>query len=89
VEVEVVPGTPIGIGSATAWIWGDANNDGDVNLFDILCAQDGSLGLFPTCTLYGDDQSPGVPDGLVDQFDIDAIVDAFGGSLYPDPDPCP
>ncbi|NOT00647.1 MAG: hypothetical protein HOP29_08470 [Phycisphaerales bacterium] len=62
-------------------VFGDANFDGAVDIFDILCVLDGFAGAFtPPCTLSNLDLSP-CPggDGGVDIFDILGVLDAFSG----------
>jgi hypothetical protein len=90
VQAEVTPGTPIGASGATTWRWGDANNSGGVDVFDIVCALDGFQGLFTNCTAYGVDQSSGsaVIPVTVDFSDVGAVLDAFSGTAYPDATPC-
>jgi hypothetical protein len=90
VQAEVVPGTPMASGTATTWRWGDADNSGDVNVFDIVCALDGLQGIFTNCTSYGVDQGAGtlaIPV-TIDLADVTATLDAFAGVPYPDATPC-
>jgi len=85
----LAPGAvPIGSGAATTWVWGNANNADDVNVFDIVCVLDGFGGIFTQCTLQGDDLKSGEPDRTIDLDDILAVLDAFGGLSYPDGNPC-
>ncbi|NOT00294.1 MAG: hypothetical protein HOP29_06665 [Phycisphaerales bacterium] len=61
--------------------FGDVNNDGMVDIFDILCVLDGFAGTFnPPCTLTNLDLA-GCPggDGSIDIFDILAVLDGFAG----------
>ena len=87
VQAEVVAGSPVATASDTTWRWGDVNDDGRVDVFDVLCALDGTLGVFTKCTLAATDLRGEVPDGVVDDQDVTAVLDAFGGLPYPD-DPC-
>ncbi|NOT01357.1 MAG: hypothetical protein HOP29_12095 [Phycisphaerales bacterium] len=62
-------------------LFGDVNNDGTVDIFDILCVLDGFAGVFnPPCTLTNLDLS-GCPggDGVIDIFDILGVLDGFAG----------
>lgn len=88
VTAELVGGSAVGSGSATTGGWGNADGQGDVNVFDIICVMDGSQSIFTRCSLDSDDQKAGVPDGLIDLDDILATLDAFSGAAYPDADPC-
>ncbi|NOT01369.1 MAG: hypothetical protein HOP29_12155 [Phycisphaerales bacterium] len=70
-----------GICESMAREYGDANNDGAEDIFDILCVLDGFAGVFNVpCTLTNLDFSP-CPggDGAIDIFDILAALDGFGG----------
>jgi hypothetical protein len=74
--------------TATTWAWGDADNNGIVDLFDLVCVLDGFQDLFARCTLEGDDLRGDVPNGIIDLFDIVAVLDAFQALPYPDATPC-
>ncbi|NOT01370.1 MAG: hypothetical protein HOP29_12160 [Phycisphaerales bacterium] len=70
-----------GICESTAREYGDANNDGAQDIFDILCVLDGFAGVLNVpCTLTNLDFSP-CPggDGAIDIFDILAVLDGFSG----------
>lgn len=62
-------------------LYGDVNDDGTVDLLDILCVLDGFEQDFERCTLTDNDiagQSGTCgPDQLIDLFDILAVLDAF------------
>ena len=88
VAAEEVAGTPLVSGAATTGLWGNADGLGDVNIFDIICVLDGYQNIFTQCSHYADDQSPGVPDRVIDLDDVLATLDAFSGETYPDADPC-
>jgi hypothetical protein len=88
VTAELAGGEAIGSGSATTAVWGDADGQSGVDVFDIVCVMDGSQGVFTHCGRNADDQEPGTPDGLVDLDDILATLDGFSGLPYPDTDPC-
>ncbi|NOT02302.1 MAG: hypothetical protein HOP29_16975 [Phycisphaerales bacterium] len=62
-------------------LYGDANRDDAVDIFDILCVLDGFAGNFTECPFDAVDLYPCQPDGFdfVDIFDILAILDAFAG----------
>jgi hypothetical protein len=93
VEAIVPPATVVGSGTDTTWAWGDVDDDGDVNLYDLLCVLDGANGIFTSCALeavdlVGTTPDEFVPDGVVDTNDVDAVFDAFAASPYPDGTPC-
>lgn len=86
-----LPAEPVNLSvpaTAATWLWGDANNNGSVNIFDIVCVLDGFQATFTQCTLYGDDLMGTVPNRAINIFDIVAVLDAFSGLPYPDADPC-
>ncbi|NOT00103.1 MAG: hypothetical protein HOP29_05705 [Phycisphaerales bacterium] len=60
--------------------FGDANHDGSIDIFDILCVLDGFAGVFSVCALPNVDLTP-CPggDGIIDVFDILAVLDGFAG----------
>lgn len=61
-------------------MFGDVNNDGEVDIFDILCVLDGFAGTFnPPCTFSNVNLAPCEPDEVIDIFDILAVLDAFSG----------
>ncbi len=72
--------------------FGDATNDGFVDVGDILCALDGFAGV-QSCPMERVDISPcegAGPDGFIDVGDILAFLDAFSGtSLCPNHCPPP
>lgn len=74
--------------STTTWAWGDVNNSGGVDLFDIACVLDGFQSLHDNCSIYADDLRDNAPDRAIDIFDIVAVLDAFQGLPYPDTTPC-
>jgi len=64
--------------------FGDLNEDGTVDLLDILCVLDGFQSVFDNCS-FADDDIVGEsgacgPDDVIDLFDILAVLDAFEGS---------
>ncbi|NOS99863.1 MAG: hypothetical protein HOP29_04480 [Phycisphaerales bacterium] len=62
--------------------YGDANSDGTVDIFDILCVLDGFAGNFNDCSALDVDLVPCTGgDGQVDIFDILAVLDAFAGTI--------
>ena len=88
VESEVPGGGIVASGSTTTWAWGDADDVQGVDVFDILCVLDGSQAIFGRCTQRAVDVASGIPNRTIDTADIDAVLDAFGGTSYPDADPC-
>lgn len=84
VTAEIVGEGAVGSGAATTGVWGNADGQGDVNVFDIICVMDGSQNIFTQCNLYSDDQNAGVPNGLIDLNDILATLESFSGAAYPD-----
>lgn len=89
--VRVGVGTPLDLtaaASARTWLWGDAGNDGGVDVLDIICVLDGFENTFGQCSRYGDDLQGDVPNGVINILDITAVLDAFSGLPYPDADPC-
>ncbi|NOT02839.1 MAG: hypothetical protein HOP29_19745 [Phycisphaerales bacterium] len=65
----------------TARLFGDVNNDGTADIFDILCVLDGFAGVFnPPCTASNLDLSPCAGDGVIDIFDILGVLDGFAGN---------
>jgi hypothetical protein len=89
VTAELPGGAAAGAGSATTNAWGDVDGRDGVDVFDIVCVLDGSQGILTRCGAHANDQTAGVSDGLVDSDDVTAVLDAFSGLPYPDPDPCP
>jgi len=67
----------------SASVYGDADHDGDVDLFDIFCVLDGFAGKFETCSLKDVDIGDCEANGVVDLFDIFGVLDGFM-----DVDPC-
>ncbi|NOT00183.1 MAG: hypothetical protein HOP29_06105 [Phycisphaerales bacterium] len=61
--------------------FGDVNDDGGVDIFDILCVLDGFSGVFSVCTLAQLDLAP-CPGGdeIIDIFDILGVLDGFAGN---------
>jgi hypothetical protein len=88
VAAEVAGPQIVGQDSATTWLWGDANNVDGVELFDILCVQDGFGSIFTACTLEADDVRAGIPDRIIDVDDLMAVLDGVALLPYPDGDPC-
>jgi hypothetical protein len=88
VTAELTGGEAVASGSATTGGWGNADGQGNVSVFDIICVLDGSQNVFTHCSRYADDQKAGVPDGSIDVGDIQATLDSFSGVAYPDADPC-
>lgn len=68
--------------------YGDVNQDGTVDLLDILCLLDGFGGDVSNCTVEDVDIIPCGGDGEVTLMDILAVLDAFTQLPPPCPDPC-
>ena len=66
-----------------AQLYGDVNDDGTVDVSDILCVLDAFQGDFSTCAMSRADIGPCIPDGTIDLLDIFSVLDAFAGQ-----DPC-
>jgi hypothetical protein len=88
ITAEAAGGEIIASASARTADWGNADGQGDVGVFDLVCVLDGLGNLFQRCTFRADDQGVGMPDGLIDLADVQAALDAFSGAAYPDPHPC-
>ena len=62
-------------------LYGDVNDDGTVDLLDILCVLDGFQQNFERCTFTNNDiagkEGACGPNDLIDLFDILAVLDAF------------
>ncbi|NOT01953.1 MAG: hypothetical protein HOP29_15165 [Phycisphaerales bacterium] len=70
----------VGCGAAPSG-YGDANGDGMVDIFDILCVLDGFAGTFNDCAFADVNLAPcPTPDAVIDIFDILAVLDAFAGT---------
>jgi hypothetical protein len=75
--------------STRTWLWGDVNNDGTVFLDDLSLVVSGSQGDFPGDAIRENmDLAPCVPDGVLDQRDIDSVQAAMGGFPFPCTGPC-
>jgi hypothetical protein len=86
--IEAVPasGLPTGLGCTRTFVWGDTNNDLNVDIGDILCVLDAFGGNFlGNCTPDAADLSPCTPDHDYGLSDVLAVLDAFSGVV---PDPC-
>ena len=75
-------------GSDTTWLWGDLNNDGLVDIDDVILILAGFGGDFTNATLENMDLFPCEPNGLVDIDEVIIILAAFGDGSYPCPPPC-
>ncbi len=78
----------------TTWRFGDTDGGGSTlpGLDDLLCVLDAVQGFFSPssgCTLHGADIAGpcecAMPDGTIDQADVDAILDALSGASFPCP----
>lgn len=103
-DIEIIPSTvyyvqadcrPTGVGYLShsvpveTWLWGDVNDDGVVQIDDVILVYDGSQGIFPQgITLENLDMSPCQPDRKIDADDIVSVESAFFGSPFPCSAPC-
>jgi hypothetical protein len=70
--------------SALTWLWGDTNNDGLVDVDDLICLVAAFAGDFTLCSFYAADLvNCENPERLIDVEDLIAIVDAFAWLPYP------
>ncbi len=75
--------------SITTPIYGDTDDDGDVDVFDVTCVFSAFQSESGGCSVTTADLAPADPDGMVNIFDISAVLDAFDGLPYPWPLSCP
>ena len=69
-------------------LFGDVDDDGRVDLDDVLCVLNGFAQSYTNCPLAFVDIVPcGGGDGVVDIDDVNAVLDAFSGLAHC-PDPC-
>ena len=61
----------------------DVNQDGDVDLVDLLCVLDAFAGNFASCPAAQSDVWPCAGDGVVDLLDSLAALDGFTGLTNP------
>ncbi len=77
--------------SATTWMWGDADNDEDVDIDDILLLIQAFQSDFSNVTMAAADLSPCTPNGEIDIDDILSAIAGFQSKPYADtgcPIPC-
>ncbi len=73
-----------GSATVTTWVWGDTDGDGDVGIDDVLRIADGARGIFNGGTIPQHvDLAPCEADGVIDEQDEDAGMDAFSGAPFP------
>jgi len=61
-------------------IYGDVDQNGSMNIFDLFCVLDGLNNVFTTCPLIDVDIAPcSERDGVVSVFDLFAVLDALNG----------
>ncbi len=72
-----------GLCEAVPTTYGDANNDGVTNLFDVFCALDGIAGEFTECSAEELDVEPCAGNDVINLLDVFAILGSIGGD-----DPC-
>ena len=68
---------------ATERLFGDVDQNGTVNIFDLLCVLQGFSGNFSACSLEDVDLAPCAGNGTIDIFDLLAVLNGFAGI-----DPC-
>ncbi|NOS99938.1 MAG: hypothetical protein HOP29_04865 [Phycisphaerales bacterium] len=69
-----------GVCSNTLTLYGNVDNVGGVDIFDILCVLQGFGGFFGACAENNLDIAPCPQgDGMIDIFDILAVLDGFAG----------
>jgi hypothetical protein len=76
-------------GAATTWRWGDMDNDGDVDFFDINLVIDGWRGIFTIASFEVLNIASCPPNTQLDFFDIAMAIDAWKELPYPCSLPCP
>jgi len=98
-DEDIIPETPYsvqadcGVGTLSAsafdttWLWGDVNDDGIVELGDVLCELDGYRADFSRCPFQALNLAPF--DDRIDLSDILAVLDAYYGLGYLGPTPTP
>ncbi len=77
--------------SATTWMWGDVDNDEDVDIDDILLIIQAFQSDFSQVTLEAADLHPCTPNGEIDIDDILSAIAGFQSKTYADtgcPIPC-
>ncbi len=84
VRAELAGGASSPAGSGGTWPWGDIDNNGTVNFFDIMLTVQGFQGDFTLITLEAVDLEPCVPNGIINFEDINQVVWAFQGQTYAD-----
>ena len=70
-------------------MWGDINGDGVISFSDLTLMSDGVKGTFRNgATLQNLDIFPCIPDGLIDDFDLNALQHALNSLPFPCRAPC-
>ena len=72
-----------GVCSNEPRIYGDADGNGAVGIYDVFCVLNGFGGDFSQCAVCNVDIEPCDGDGTIGIFDLFAVLNAFGGV-----DPC-
>jgi len=86
---NLAPGVFSSPAATATWRWGDIDGDGDVGIDDVTRVIDSTDGVYPPGTsLPQVDIAPCVPDGAVNQMDVDAAVSAIGLLPFPCVEPC-
>ena len=63
----------------TPTMYGDADHNGAITIFDVFCILDGFAGEFIECTFQDCDIEPCEGDDTIGIFDLFAVLNAFGG----------
>jgi hypothetical protein len=88
-EVEAECGTFLSApGAATTWVWGDVNNDGFVDVTDVILMLEGYNSDFSNAALEAMDIAPCDPDGIIEVGDIIYLLDAYNSAPFPCGPPC-
>ena len=75
--------------TATTWLWGDVDNDGDSDVDDLLLVSQASQGTFPEgLTVQNADLAGCTPNGVVDADDLIGAMQAAQGFDFPCPAIC-
>ncbi len=76
--------------SASTWLWGDIDNDGDADEDDIVLVVDAFHGDYSQSPYQSVDVAKCVPNRGVDLQDVTAVIEAVDGQPYSElcPDPC-
>jgi len=89
-QVDYGGGTFSPTATAVTFPWGDPNDNGIVNIFDLFCILDAFSGDFNTCSPFSVDMvgDNNAPDGVINIFDLFVVLDVFAGVPFSGPPPC-